>query len=138
VTVAAFTGTRLGLTALQRDALRTNLYNASTRPHVLMHGDCIGADAEASELAASLRIITIACPCDLEDQRAHRTADVILPARPPLARNRWMVDGCDFLIACPPGPEVRRSGTWSTVRYAERVRRPVVIIWPDGHVEARP
>ena len=57
------------------------------------------------------------------------------------ARNRAVVDACDLLVACPPGAvEEPRSRTWAAVRYARRVGRPVVLLYPDGTVDpgARP
>ncbi len=30
---------------------------------------------------------------------------------------------------------VQRSGTWMTIRHAEKVGRPTMIIYPDGNVE---
>jgi len=49
---------------------------------------------------------------------------------------RDFVNECDVLIAAP-GEFVERkrgSGTWGTVRYARKLGRPLVIIWPDGVV----
>lgn len=50
-----------------------------------------------------------------------------------LARNRDIVDETEILIACPGHMhEELRSGTWSTIRYAVKIQRPHIIIWPDG------
>lgn len=39
------------------------------------------------------------------------------------------------MIATPSSKEEElRSGTWSTVRYARKLRRPVTLIYPDGSV----
>lgn len=47
--------------------------------------------------------------------------------------NRDIVAETDELIATPKGfQEERRSGTWATVRYALKARKPVTVIWPDG------
>ena len=38
-------------------------------------------------------------------------------------------------IACPAeNKEVMRSGTWATIRYAKRIKKPITIIWPDSGV----
>ena len=43
-------------------------------------------------------------------------------------------DETDMLVACPKGPEEVRSGTWSTVRFARKRGKRIVIIMPDGTV----
>jgi hypothetical protein len=58
---------------------------------------------------------------------------------PPLDRNKMMVDDCEALIATPRlMVEELRSGTWSTIRYARKCRKPVHIVWPDGSYIAPP
>jgi hypothetical protein len=34
----------------------------------------------------------------------------------------------------PSGPERLRSGTWATVRYARKLRKPITILWANGEV----
>jgi len=44
-------------------------------------------------------------------------------------RNEYMIDRSELLIAFPFSPiEEERSGTWSAVRYAERIGRPHMIV----------
>lgn len=43
-------------------------------------------------------------------------------------RNEWMVDRCDFLVACFDG--LPSGGTWNCVKYARRVERPIYMIDP--------
>lgn len=50
-------------------------------------------------------------------------------------RNHDIVDATEWLIATPKKFEEIRSGTWATVRYAKKVKKPVTIIWPDGSIE---
>lgn len=51
----------------------------------------------------------------------------------PLKRNRAMVKESDLLVACPSGREERAgSGTWWTIRYAEKRGVAVRHVWPDG------
>jgi hypothetical protein len=54
----------------------------------------------------------------------------LLPEREYLQRNRDIVDATDVLLAAPDGPERVRSGTWSTVRYAYRAGRGVLLVMP--------
>jgi hypothetical protein len=134
-----FTGTRHGLTALQRAALHRLL--ADLRPAEVHHGCCVGADEECARAAANLGngCQVHAHPCTLT---AYQFAGWALisghrhPVKPPLERNRDIVDATDLLIACPDGHEEKqRSGTWHTVRFARRSGKPRVLIFPDGSLE---
>lgn len=53
----------------------------------------------------------------------------------PLMRNRIIARRCTRLLACPSqATEVKRSGTWATVRYARADGKPVTIVLPDGSI----
>lgn len=134
--IAGFTGTRTGLTSFQRQVLLDFL--AQAVPSVLHHGDCLGADAEAHYLARVLDILKVIHPPAEEKYRAWSRPglyDVVLPSQGYIARNHAIVDASDYLIACPKGPEVTRSGTWATVRYARHTGKTTYILYPDGRVE---
>ncbi|HXD86623.1 MAG TPA: hypothetical protein VN641_09025 [Urbifossiella sp.] len=52
------------------------------------------------------------------------------------AWNRKIVDDSDVVLACPPVMvEEFRSRTWSAVRYARQIGKPVVVVLPDGVIE---
>ena len=126
-----FTGTQDGMTPAQQAALFDYLtvLGAAT----LHHGDCIGADVEAAVLATSLGLRTHGHPPDNPKKRAFFDSDVSEPEAPYLVRNRAIVAACELLIACPSGfAPRRRSGTWTTARYAHDAHKPVVTIFPDG------
>jgi predicted Rossmann fold nucleotide-binding protein DprA/Smf involved in DNA uptake len=54
-----------------------------------------------------------------------------------LDRNHDIVGACDVLIAAPRQPkEIRRSGTWATVRYADQFGRVIALVVPDGEVQS--
>ncbi len=75
-------------------------------------------------------------PSVLLDKRAH-TKEGICIAEPekPLDRNKKLVDDGEILVATPAElNEERRSGTWSTIRYARKTDKPIIIIFPNGHV----
>jgi hypothetical protein len=77
------------------------------------------------------RVKIVGHPCTLEDQRAHCDVDERRPLRPPLVRNRNIVDACTILTAAPRSTaEELRSGTWSTVRYARAHMVPDIILKP--------
>lgn len=136
-----FTGTREGMTEPQSDALYTWVEDFGWWDE-FHHGACVGADYEASVVFFQLRQNRPsqeihAHPSNLRAM-THRfsvdSADVRHPPKPPLNRNRDIVDCCDILLACPKGPEEQRSGTWATIRYARKQRKRVVIFWPDGSI----
>jgi hypothetical protein len=128
-----FAGTRLGMTSDQMGALREVL--APLRQAVLHHGDAIGADAEAHDIALTLGWKAVIHPPINETWRAHKVASEERPAKPYLVRNRDIVDETELLVAAPAkAAEHLQSGTWATVRYARRLGRPVLVVLPDGKI----
>lgn len=126
--IAGFTGTQTTITTNQFDRL-VKLFqdNGIIELH---HGDCVGADAIAHDIAVSLNIRTVIHPPIKPFKRAFKTGDVVLPMKDYLTRNRDIVNASVILFACPKGPEELRSGTWSTIRYAWRINKPIEIIMP--------
>ncbi|MFG1399852.1 hypothetical protein [Roseixanthobacter pseudopolyaromaticivorans] len=126
-----FTGTREGMTKVQADKVALHIAQA-VEWH---HGQCVGADAQTHAIARDLMVPIVLHPPDnaalLADcPGAYATRD----PRPYLDRNRDIVDETDGLVAAPHGPEVIKSGTWATIRYARGRGRKVTTIWPDGSV----
>lgn len=100
------------------------------------HGDCLGADAVFHDICSNLKIKTIIHPPDQDNLRAFCRGDVILEAKKYLVRNKDIVNSTDALIAFPSTKkEIIRSGTWSTIRYAKKLNKKVIIIYPDGDVK---
>lgn len=128
--IAGVTGTQGGTGIRELAVLRDLLLELGVTE--LHHGDCIGVDAQAADLANNLGIRTIAHPCDIEDKRAHWPSDEVWPVQKPLVRNRDIVAVSDVLIALPSGLVERRrgSGTWATIRYGRAAGIPVHIIPP--------
>ena len=140
-----FTGTRRGMTTRQELAFQRVLggLGAVTAFH---HGDCIGADYQAHEIAAMLDIPIVIHPpidgsrrafCATSTDLASWCVAEIRKPLPYLERNRAIVDASSVLIAVPyeARGSVPRSGTWSTVRYAVKRGVTVIVIRPDGTVE---
>jgi hypothetical protein len=133
-----FTGTRRGLTPAQKDALLDTLISLAPETVEAHHGMCVGADDEFDHLVrdvydpANRRIV--GHPPEDQKHYAPAVCDVMWSPKPYLERNKNIVYKCEALIACPDGPEKRRSGTWSTVRHARSSRKPVFVIWPNGSV----
>jgi hypothetical protein len=135
--VVGFSGTRDGLTFAQEEALKEALLALEATE--LHHGDCVGADAECDDLARKLGVKVIIHPSMIASQRAWRSKTLpckVLPEKPSLMRNREIVRSVDVLLAAPSLEyEVRRSGTWATIRYAIKQGVSVFIILPDGNIE---
>lgn len=113
------------------------------------HGDCVGADKEAHEIADALGLTIIIHPPEDEKKRAFCGRNKSFEHRPPkpyLTRNREIVDECQQLLACPSQlSEITRSGTWMTIRYSRSIRsdkpkhgpehsQDPLILYPDGSV----
>lgn len=132
-----FTGTRRGMTEPQRRQFQIYMEVIHTDVVEFHHGVCIGADAEAYEIVCGLpkqpRVVWHP-PLDVSKMTAvlPREGDEVREPFDYLVRNKHIVNETDVLIACPRGREEKRSGTWSTVRYARSLARPLVIIYPDG------
>jgi hypothetical protein len=140
--ILGFTGTQIGMTDAQRRGVREILIVLQLPRFGLsavVHGDCIGADDDFDAIAVELGLARIHRPT-FGAKRAFggkaRPAETlrIWPAKPPLERNRDIVGEVTRMLATPKGPEETRSGTWSTIRYARRLRRFTQIVWPDGRV----
>lgn len=131
-----FTGTQRGMTQEQKETLRGILAGRDGEFH---HGDCIGADAEAHDIAVEVGLQPIIHPPDNPTKRAFKQArpriTFVRQAKPYLERNHDIVDETIELIATPgEGTPQLRSGTWATIRYARKLKRMVTIIYPDGSV----
>lgn len=131
--VLGFTGTQTGMTPAQQATFRKLITRLA--PDEFRHGDCVGSDAEAHyivrELNLSIKIV--GHPPINRTKRALCQFDEALPVEDYLPRNRKIVASSDELFATPENyvPKIR-SGTWTTVRYANAANKPVTVIWPDG------
>lgn len=136
--IVGFTGTRKGTTAKQAVALSDWIRRYAASITDAHHGCCVGADEDfgGAVVAGALSVSVIAHPSNIAamtSRAALAAADFVRDALPPLDRNRDIVDASDVLLACPQGmAEEQRSGTWATVRYARRLKKRIVIFWPDG------
>lgn len=131
--ILGFTGTQQGMTEDQKMAFEDIL---ACGAKVLHHGDCRGADAQAWRLARTHGFKTVCHPPNVPKKRAFTMPnEETREELPYLVRNQRIVDESEILIATPKGfEEELRSGTWATIRYAQRRKKPVVIIWPDGEL----
>ena len=129
-----FTGTQEGMTASQKlrlyetlRKLRTSSKDESDEFH---HGDCIGADTEAHEIALMLGYDIIIHPPTNPKKRTFcegykRRANPL----PYLDRNKRIVESTSILIVAPKSDvEELRSGTWSTYRYGKAHGNMIILL----------
>ncbi len=104
----------------------------------LYHGDCVGADEQADEVAASMGWTIVIHPPSNDRYRAHceRKPGILRNVRVAeeyMRRNTLIVSLADVMLACPrENHEVTRSGTWATVRLARKRLIHTAFIWPQG------
>jgi hypothetical protein len=138
--VVGFTGTRQGMTPAQKRVVKDLLGELS--PVRVVHGDCVGADADFHAIATELGIPIYLRPGhNVRGESPTRAycegADYAYLSRNYLQRDEDIVKDADkgdgVLIACPSGMnEVLRSGTWATIRRARKRHVPQYIVGPDG------
>lgn len=131
--IVGFTGTRRGLTRLQRARLELV---AAELPDVILfvHGGCHGADSEADDVFARLAYPRRVRPGPTSHEFSWHKGAEVMAVQPNLTRNAEIVADADLLIACPSNYVniPRGSGTWQTIRCAQRARVPVHFVWNDG------
>lgn len=142
--LAAFTGTRKGMTRPQRERVLEAL--EALLPRRVAHGCAMGADRQVHKLLGGLALREArwpgGIPADLWPstpeqviwaERNQRARDHLLDPAPALTRNRHMVDGATIVLAAPAERGMQsRGGTWATVRYALRQGKEIRLFWPDG------
>lgn len=130
-----FTGTQEGMSARQKAAFRQMLRDRGVTE--LHHGDCVGADSDAHDIAVACGVprIVIHPPEDpVKRAWCHRrdngTTEVFVkPEKDYLPRNRDIVNQTQMLTAAPRTMvEVIRSGTWATVRFARSKGKEDVLL----------
>lgn len=131
-----FSGTRRGMSSEQSIAVFVLL--KKLMPTEFHHGDCVGADEEAHGLAFQawgLATKRVGHPPEDDALRAFCECDELRDPLPYLDRNRAIVNETEVLIAAPNGarpPILKGAGTWSTVEYARKLKRPFYVVMPDG------
>lgn len=132
-----FTGTQVGMSYVQKLIIEHLLgYYLKNNIYEVHHGDCIGADSDFHDISNKFNFKIIIHPPKNPYKRAFKKSDTILKEYDYLDRNKHIVDSCDILLATPKEKmEVLRSGTWSTIRYAKKNKKRIIIVYPDGSVE---
>ena len=133
--IVGFTGTRHGMTIKQTNQLREALKRILiVGVNGFSHGDCVGADKQANDIAIELGYPLIRVrPPQNDKYRAFCNGPnhEIFPVRPYIVRNHDIVNESFVLIAAPKTEaEQLRSGTWATIRYARKTGLRVLILKP--------
>lgn len=136
--ILGFSGTRQGMTTDQMAVVRS-LVMILDKDDTVRHGDCVGADLEFHKMAVSRGVVRIIVhPPIVSTHRAFVPPSQVyntLDPAPYLDRNKAIVDGSRVLLAAPGSEEEQpRGGTWSTVRYARKIRVPTIVVSPMGRV----
>jgi hypothetical protein len=124
-------GTRLGMNSAQwlevQDILEQGF---DINGGVLLHGDCVGVDAECHELGRRYGYWIKSFPPRNPKHRAFCDADEQALPDEYLARDRALVDESDTMLIVPEKAEEDspRSGTWYTYRYSLEVGKPTTLI----------
>lgn len=128
----SITGTRIGMSLAQRAYMRDILCNVT----LLAHGGSSGVDHQCHMLFNRPQDTEV-YPSNLEQHNRYgrNSLRYLHPIQSPLGRNRLIVSRTPILYAMPRMfYEEKRGGTWATIRYAQKVNRYFVIVWPDGQI----
>lgn len=133
--IVGFTGTRKGMSERQVVWLGEFLLPRKTTITEVHHGDAIGVDALVHHIVKAFIPEVIRHrhpPTNHKFWADCWDAEVTHPERGYLDRDMDIVQACDLLIGFPSGPEILRSGTWTTIRMARNLSRPHIYVMPDG------
>jgi hypothetical protein len=123
------TATQLGMTEKQKHQFKQRLIELGATE--LHHGDCVGGDKDAHQIARELNLRVVGHPPILNHKRAFCEFDETRNLLPYLERNEQIVLEVQHLLGCPKdNKEELRSGTWATIRRARRFGTPYDILWP--------
>lgn len=127
------------MTHLQRAAFTELVSPFGLYASEFHHGCAPGSDFQAAIIAREWGLVVIGHPGKSKrgGVLSNLTAanHLTLPPQEYLKRNHTIVDRGNMLVAAPRnGMEEQRSGTWATIRYARKLKRPIYIVWLDGNI----
>ncbi len=133
--IVGFTGTHHGMTQRQKDIVAGLLVrfqsDCGEEEDSFHHGDCVGADEQAASLARDVGYYIVGWPPIESRRRAYFPSDASHSPLPYFDRDHKIVRGSGIMIAAPHEREEQlRSGTWATMRYAQKMGRTLVTVWP--------
>ena len=130
-----FTGNRHGLSEEQKEDIKSIL--DKYKNIIVSHGDCVGSDTDFHNLCVTYReqhpetsLEIHIFPPDNPTLRAFNEGDLLMKENSYLGRNLQIIKYSSFLIACPidKNKEELRSGTWSTIRQAQKRNVKIYIL----------
>ena len=130
-----FTGTRSGMTPEQQHTVRRLFEKEGS--FTFHHGDCVGADTEAHNLACDADAYIVLHPPIKDDLRSFCESDERHSPKSYFARNRDIVEASHVLVATPFTAHETQGGTWYTINYARKRKAKgdpitIIIVQPDG------
>lgn len=129
--IIGFTGTRSGMTDLQKEATKNALI--AIGPKFVIHGGCIGADEDFHRIAKEFGIHIKVYPGhsakngDTSFHFDYSDSDDIRESKSYFERNRYIVNDCNILLGAPYS-QVETGGTWYTINYARKQNKQVIIL----------
>lgn len=124
-----FTGSQGGMSDFQKQSLEYRLTALRSHFTWFHHGCCVGADTQAAAVAKKLGYRIAVHPPTDESSIGNMDGDYAYPADGYLERDRGIVNESSVLLAAPLRMvNQRRSGTWYTIRYAEKTGIPITIL----------
>lgn len=135
-----FSGTRYGMTLLQRRAVYRvfRWYRDNRNAITVHHGSCVGADAEAHDIARMLGLAVALHPGVSADGSSPLRAECAM-----LEGERvWMprdfrtrnaaIAACTGVLVAAAGDDTEDRGTAHAISCAVKLERPVVVASADG------
>ena len=104
-------------------------------PHVGRHGGCVGGDEQFHHLCKKFgwRVEVLPGPT-IEGKICYADADYIYPPAPHMQRNKSLVAFAHWMYAAPYEREPQEhGGTWKTIGFARKAKRPLTIVYHDGN-----
>jgi hypothetical protein len=123
-----FTGTRQGMSQHQKEQFVLKLHELEV--HEFHHGDCIGADADAHDIVREFfpNVKIIIHPPSKTKTQAFKSGDESRIPAPYITRDKAIVNETEYLVGAPHCEEIIRSGTWTTIRHARKVKKPHTVL----------
>ena len=138
-----FSGTRYGMTLLQRRAVYRvfRWYRDNRNAITVHHGSCVGADAEAHDIARMLGMAVALHPGVSEDCSGYLRAECTMregervwrPAS--YAVRSQTIAACTGVLVAAPHESRPSRGTNHAISCAVRLGRPAVVVSADGHMQ---
>ena len=133
----SITGTRRGLSDFQFNFINDFIFN-NKEVNTVVHGAAHGVDSELHRIAYMGGVgIEIYPANDVPSNlpNLEYAEDIVIhPYGTALERNKLIVCRGDMLIGFPKQDyEELRSGTWAAIRYARKIDKPRLIVYPHGY-----